>query len=96
MVCQHGYGSSSGPRLRYAALESALSSVAQHAKSVGASVHLPRIGCGQAGGSWTVVQELIENSLVAANSPVTVYDLPEAKDLGVAQLSLIPSAGKSL
>ncbi len=96
MVCQHGYGASSGPRLRYAALETALTSVADHAKLVKASVHMPRIGCGQAGGSWMVVRELIESSLVAANAPVTIYDLPEAKDSGVAQLSLISSAEQPL
>jgi len=92
LVCQHGYGPSSrGPRLRLAALESALTAVAEHAKLVNASVHMPRIGCGQAGGSWVVVQELIAISLVAANAPVTVYDLPEAKDSGITQLSLLPS-----
>jgi O-acetyl-ADP-ribose deacetylase (regulator of RNase III) len=91
MVCQHGYGASSGPRLRYAALESALTAVAEHAKLVNASVHLPRIGCGQAGGSWMVVQELIATSLVAANAAVTVYDLPEEKNSGVTQLSLASS-----
>jgi hypothetical protein len=77
--------------LRYAALESALTAVAEHAKLVNASVHLPRIGCGQAGGSWVVVQELIATSLGAANAPVTVYDLPEQKDSGLTQLSILPS-----
>jgi hypothetical protein len=90
MVCQHGYGASSGPRLRYAALETALNTVAEHTKVVDASVHLPRIGCGQAGGSWSLVQELISTCLGGLNAPVTVYDLPEAKDSGPTQLSLLP------
>ena len=92
LVCQHGYGPSSrGPRLRYAALESALTAVAEHAKLVNASVHMPRIGCGQAGGSWAVVEELVATSLAATNARVTVYDPPDQKDSGLTQLSLLAS-----
>ena len=41
---------------------------------------MPRIGSGQAGGSWTIISELIETEVCAAGVPVTVYDLPGRKD----------------
>lgn len=90
MICQHGYGDSARPRLRYAALESALSLVAIRAKARSASLHMPRIGCGQAGGSWTLVEEIIGSTLLDdAKLPVTVYDLPDAPPAtGPRQLSL--------
>lgn len=78
MVCQHGYGPSPKPRIRYNALESCLLEVSNIATERGASVHMPRIGCGQAGGRWEVVEELIEQSLARHGIPVTVYDLPNA------------------
>ncbi len=78
LVCQHGYGPSPKPRIRYNALESGLLSLATVAAERGASVHMPRIGCGQARGRWEVVMELIEQSLTRHGISVTVYDLPNA------------------
>jgi hypothetical protein len=40
----------------------------------GASVYMPRIGCGLAGGSWEVVEPLIEEGL--SDQHVTVFTLP--------------------
>jgi O-acetyl-ADP-ribose deacetylase (regulator of RNase III) len=40
------------------------------------SVHMPRLGCGLAGGTWDQVEPLVEKYLVNAGIPVTVYDLP--------------------
>jgi hypothetical protein len=37
---------------------------------------MPRIGCGEAGGSWNIVGELVETNLVARGISVTVYDQP--------------------
>ncbi len=76
MVCQRGYGASPRTRLRYAALESCLLSVALEAQKCGATVHMPRIGCGEAGGSWQLVEELISSVLLSSGVPVFVYDLP--------------------
>lgn len=76
IVAQHGYGPSPAARLRYAALYQGLAKVAQIARDSGASVHMPRIGTGQAGGSWAIVQELIEETLGKSGIPVMVYDLP--------------------
>jgi O-acetyl-ADP-ribose deacetylase (regulator of RNase III) len=78
MVCQRGYGASPRTRLRYAALESCLFTVAREAQERAASVHMPRIGCGEAGGSWQLVQELITSILLVSDVPVFVYDLPGA------------------
>ncbi|MGA7174832.1 MAG: ImmA/IrrE family metallo-endopeptidase [Candidatus Acidiferrales bacterium] len=76
LVAQHGYGPSLFPRIQYAALESCLSQVAVRAKGMGATVHMPRIGCGEAGGDWNIVSEMIDEALCRESIPVTVYDLP--------------------
>src|SRR5690606_21211007 len=55
MVAQSGYGPTSrGPRVKYGALKECLEHVASRAGALGASVHMPRIGVGNAGGSWAV------------------------------------------
>jgi O-acetyl-ADP-ribose deacetylase (regulator of RNase III) len=63
---------SSGPPIRYEALAACLKKVATKACELGASVHMPRIGCGLAGGDWSKVEPLIEEHL--AGVAVTVYD----------------------
>ena len=76
LVAQHGYGSSPHPRVRYDALESALAKLALDAKKSEAVVQMPRIGCGEAGGRWELVEELIHSTLLANGVRVKVYDLP--------------------
>lgn len=76
MICQHGYGPSQKPRLRYSALQTCLEKLAHEALRTNASVHMPRIGTGQGGGSWGLVQQLIDEMLCAHGLNVTVYDLP--------------------
>jgi hypothetical protein len=76
MVAQHGYGSSTKPRIRYAALKECLSRVAAFAEDARASVHAPRIGAGQAGGHWPIVKELLDESLIRRGIDVTVYVPP--------------------
>ena len=78
MIAQQGYGGSTSPRIRYSALDSALEQLAAIALEKGASVHMPRIGTGQARGSWELIQELIDERLVRRGIPVTVYTLPES------------------
>lgn len=80
LIIQRGYGDSSRPRVRYGALQEALASVAGIALEKNATTHMPRIGCGQAGGSWDVVHEIIAATLCAKGVEVTVYDLPNADD----------------
>ncbi len=76
MVAQRGYGPSGQPRIRYAALSDALSQLREIAARQGASVHMPRIGTGQAGGNWELIRDLIDEHLVRRGIPVFVYLLP--------------------
>jgi hypothetical protein len=64
------------PKIRYAALEKALTQVSHAAVSQNASVHMPRIGTGDAGGEWTMIEDLIQDTLIRRGVSVTVYDLP--------------------
>jgi len=90
MVCQHGYGPSRTPRIRYSALETCLKKLAQEAIGRKASVHMPRIGSGQAGGSWWIVSEMIDYVMIRRNIKVTVYDLPRKAGRGMTrQLSFL-------
>ena len=79
LVAQHGYQVSSRPLIRYGALRQTLIQVAQRARELSASVHMPRIGTGQAGGSWPVVEEIIKETLVGSGLKVFVYDLPQGR-----------------
>ena len=88
VVAQHGYGPSATPRLRYAALRQGLAQVAAIARERGASVHMPRIGTGQAGGRWSIVRDIILESLIERGVPVTVYDLPGQRPPTEPQTSL--------
>lgn len=60
--------------IRYEAIEQGLGKVAVFAKEVNASVHMPRIGCGLAGGTWDRIEPLIIRTLITIDVPVTVYD----------------------
>lgn len=77
MIGQHGIRKSGGvPPIRYDVLEIALKIVGEKARTANASVHLPRIGCGLAGGKWSEIEPLIERQICASGVPVFVYDLP--------------------
>ncbi|MFO0925828.1 MAG: hypothetical protein U0736_02180 [Gemmataceae bacterium] len=76
MVAQHGIRASGGvPPIRYDALGRCLEQLAVEAKARAASVHMPRIGCGLAGGEWSRIEALILETLCEQDVPVTVYDL---------------------
>jgi IrrE N-terminal-like domain len=75
IVAQHGYGPSPTTRLRYEALTTALHTIATHAHETQAAVHAPRIGAGEARGDWSIIEELLEDNLVATGVQVTIYDL---------------------
>jgi O-acetyl-ADP-ribose deacetylase (regulator of RNase III) len=79
MIGQHGIrAGSKGVPVRYDAIDTALGKVAGKALELGASVHMPRIGCGLAGGKWSRVEPLITERLVRQGIRVTVYDHGEA------------------
>lgn len=77
IIGQRGVGKSMNgtPPVRYQAIMDGFEQIAKTAKLDHASVHMPRIGCGLAGGDWQVVESLIKNTFGALNVPVFVYDL---------------------
>src|SRR5947209_4653384 len=69
MVAQRGMKTgSNGPPIRYDALRACLEKLAFEAKGLGASVHMPRIGCGLAGGRWEQVEPIILDELASPGS----------------------------
>lgn len=75
MVGQRGMRTgSSGPPIRYEAVQRCLDALAGRALELGASVHMPRMGCGLAGGSWSRIEPLISDTPCARDVEVCVYD----------------------
>ncbi|MEU9760390.1 macro domain-containing protein [Streptomyces sp. NPDC047985] len=75
MVGQRGMRrGSKGVPVRYEAIDTALGAVADRAVALEASVHMPRIGCGLAGGTWSRIEPLLEKRLLSRGIAVTVYD----------------------
>ncbi|MGM0345625.1 macro domain-containing protein [Streptomyces sp. Adlamb9] len=75
MVGQRGIRTGSkGVPVRYEAIDTALTGLAAHALDLGACVHMPRIGCGLAGGTWSRVEPLVIERLTGRGIGVTVYD----------------------
>ena len=60
--------------IRYDAIEDGLKEVASFAKESNASVHMPRIGCGLAGGKWEMIEPIILQRLSNNDVEVVVYD----------------------
>jgi len=60
--------------IRYDAIEDGLKEVASFAKENNASVHMPRIGCGLAGGKWEMIEPIILQRLSNNDVEVVVYD----------------------
>jgi O-acetyl-ADP-ribose deacetylase (regulator of RNase III) len=76
MLAQHGLRPQSAvPPIRYNAVSACLEKVASKAKALEATVHMPRIGCGLAGGEWPRIEPIIVDALCARGIAVTVYDL---------------------
>jgi hypothetical protein len=79
MIAQRGLPSRSRRVvIDYAALEKCLAVLAPIAADWRVSAHMPRIGCGIAGGDWHTVEAIIERTLCACGVPVYVYDLPRS------------------
>ena len=75
MIGQRGIRTGSkGVPVRYEAIDTALTGLAAHALDLGACVHMPRIGCGLAGGRWSRVEPLVTERLTGRGIAVTVYD----------------------
>jgi O-acetyl-ADP-ribose deacetylase (regulator of RNase III) len=77
MVAQHGvtrmgFDDADEPPIRYGALRACLAQVNDIAYRTGATLHMPRIGCGLAGGEWSQVEKIIMDVM---SVDVYVYDL---------------------
>jgi O-acetyl-ADP-ribose deacetylase (regulator of RNase III) len=60
--------------IRYDAIETGLHKLTEFAKQHNATVHMPRIGCGLAGGTWDKIEPIILNTLIKKQINVFVYD----------------------
>lgn len=93
MVAQHGYASPDNPvALRYGALAKCLidlndwvgyyiklkSKMRRDSTITPISIHAPRLGAGLAGGSWSIIENLIESLIT--NCDVYVYDLERSNE----------------
>jgi O-acetyl-ADP-ribose deacetylase (regulator of RNase III) len=74
MIAQHDTqpGEHGEPPIRYGSLKTCLEKVDDFAKAINADIHMPRIGCGLAGGKWETVVKIIRQAVTV---DVTVYDL---------------------
>ena len=95
MIAQHGYATPENPvAIRYGALMACTMKLKEwigHLEAVkigldkkyfpfDTTIHMPRIGCGLAGGDWNIVSEIVEATL-GWYFDVFVYDLPEKEVL---------------
>jgi O-acetyl-ADP-ribose deacetylase (regulator of RNase III) len=75
MLGQHGIkGTKEGLPISYGAVEKCLAKVAKKAVELEASIHMPRIGCGLAGGKWEEIEPIITRQLIEKDIAVCVYD----------------------
>ena len=58
----------------YGAIETALTQIVQDFKSFGKPIAMPKIGCGLAGGDWTVVEEILQRIVDRYNARFNVYE----------------------
>jgi O-acetyl-ADP-ribose deacetylase (regulator of RNase III) len=65
---------SKGPPVRYEAIHHGLDAVCWHAVMIGASVHMPRIGSGLAGGEWLKIETIIESMTKKHSVDIYVYE----------------------
>jgi len=73
MIAQHGTGRDENGDipLRYCALVECLQNVNEFADAMNATIHMPKIGSGLAGGDWKVIEQIIRE---CTSVPVTVYE----------------------
>jgi O-acetyl-ADP-ribose deacetylase (regulator of RNase III) len=88
LVAQMGFGHSGPIRIRYLALRECLGKVAKLAFDRKSEIHMPRIGTGFGGGSWSFVRELVDQEICRKRVSVTVYDFESAQVVKSKQPSL--------
>ena len=78
MIAQDGYKCKSNPvAIRYNALEECFERLFNYIDWSGEkdiSVHMPRIGCGLAGGSWDKIEPIIKKYFSENDIQVHIYD----------------------
>ncbi|MCJ8152887.1 macro domain-containing protein [Chryseobacterium sp. SSA4.19] len=76
MIAQHKTITSSKEvsPIRYEAVEKCLEKLSVEALKLNAGIHMPRIGCGLAGGKWEAIEPIIERTLLNNEVEVYVYD----------------------
>jgi len=80
MIAQNNISFNSGSApIDYKAVRKSLIKLATKATLLNATVHMPRIGCGLAGGKWNEIEVIINETLIARNIPVYVYTLEQDK-----------------
>lgn len=62
------------PPVRYEAIRQGLEAVRDFARDKNASIHMPRIGSGLAGGEWEEIGQIVREELADYDLSVTVYD----------------------
>lgn len=87
LIGQHGIARSaySEPPIRYEAIDTGFKRISDFLISARKnnpgynssyfSIHMPRVGCGLAGGEWNKIEQLVNLHFCSNNIPVTVYDL---------------------
>lgn len=74
MVAQKGIRSKENPTpIRYEALRACFKRITQMFNEE-MEIHMPRIGCGLAGGTWDKIEPIIQEELVSKGYNVFVYD----------------------
>lgn len=75
LVGQRGIRGPDNPvPIHYGAISIGMRRVAKKATYYEASIHMPRMGCGLAGGSWELIEAILKETV--GDLSVTVYDLP--------------------
>ena len=78
IIGQHGVRSlrnTTAPApVRYEAIKKGLQAIADYALQHNATVHMPRIGCGLAGGEWAEIEPILNQTLINKGIKTTVYD----------------------
>jgi len=71
-----GRGDDGRPPVRYDAIRTGLIKINRFCRIHEATVHMPRMGSGLAGGNWTAIEQTVQAELAGKGVTVTVYDLP--------------------
>ena len=75
MIAQESFVSIINPvAVRYNFLRKCLEELTEAVKGNDVSVHMPRIGCGIAGGKWEKIEPIIQDTLCEKDIQVYVYD----------------------